>query len=114
MLIKKMLGMHKINDYALVEYTSGGAGLITLCRDIGNSNFKDINNNRIINVSQISFYKTLTSYVGVGKGFITDLKAKKLAEPFYDNFHKEWLDFMDEINKTEKGEYLSVLGICVM
>lgn len=114
MLIQKMLGMHKIDEYAIVEYTDCGAGVIALCRHIGNLSFKNINSNTIVNELQIRFYKNLTSYVGKEKGFITDLRAKKLAEPFYDEFHKEYLYFLDENKKDETNKDFKILGICIM
>ena len=104
-LLQKLGITHDFNDYVLIIYdTNKGTAHLSFVRYVGTNEYIDIFSNNIILDKQIKFYKRLTDYVSSEKRYITDHKARTLIKPFYDQFSKEYFNFLrtQEENKSEK------------
>ena len=90
MLIKKLLGKHKTEDYFFAVYWCGDVGIESLIVK-KNNGYYDIRNHEPIELSQIGYKEKLTDYVKFNKQYITNRTAKKSAGPHFETFHKSTL-----------------------
>jgi len=106
MLIKKLLGKHKTEDYFFAVYWCGNAGIQSLLVKTKNG-YWDVRNNNHVAAYQVKYKENLTDYVTFDKEYITEHTAKKSAKPYYDYFFKSSRNHDDEIFKnnyiTERG-----------
>ena len=114
-MINKMFKKYDINEYVLIEYTSnGGAGCMTLAREVLNGIYKSVYNGSTIDENEITFYKPLTDYIDNNNGRVTDYQASQLADrSVFDKFFEDWIAFYCKKDKKKEEKELKFLPICV-
>lgn len=108
MLIQEML-KHDINDFYFAGYYSGNAGFVSLLLKKDDKYYYDVRNNRDVYEYQIRGVKPLTNYVKSNKQFINIRTAKRLAQPHYDKFYKDYDN--ERTNKPEEPKTIGGMAI---
>jgi len=68
----------------------------------------------LVDERQITFHKNLNDYVKDGNLRINDSKAKELAEPFYGEFHQEWLECCTKNDKSKIDNLKNLSVYCIV
>ena len=107
MLIQKMLGMHKPEDYYFAVYKNNGAGIQSLLVKT-KKGYYDVRNKTDIFSFQVKYKEHLTDYVTFDKEYISNRTAKEAAKPYFETFFKNTRKHDDEIFKDDStgGLYL--------
>ena len=101
MLIQKILGRNKIQDYSFAKYKLEKGNEISLVLFKGHGNYYDLINHRDIYFTQIQSRELLIKYAQANEKWISKSKAIKLAKPYYGEFKE------DLINEYENEELIN-------
>lgn len=92
MLIKKMLGIHKADEYLLgIRKFNNGIEEIALLLNKNYGNFYDITHKDNVDYKTINYYALLTKYTTIEKENISIQCAKNLAKEVQGNFYKDYI-----------------------
>ena len=80
-LFNKLLGKHKIKDYAIIEYDTGCKLRICCALYKGKRDYYDFKNQRVVYGFEVTFARRLSNYIMQNDDkLITDNEAKQFAE----------------------------------
>ena len=100
MLIQKLLGRNRVEDYCFIRFKDGKNIEVTLALFCGHGIYQDLLSYKEIYFTEILNKEKLIMYADVNKQFISKKEALKLAKPYFEEFEADAIK-----NKEELKEY---------
>ena len=99
MLIQKLLGRNRVEDYCFIQYHEGEEFKTTIALFLGHGYYQDLQTCKEVYFNEISNKELLIMYADINKKYISKKAALKFAKPYFAEFEADVLKYREELNE---------------